>query len=344
VPWQTVAVLRRPTLLTSLLLGGALVLGGCSSSLLGDLGDVPSSQASAAPVQVSGAVGEPPSLTYEQPYDVVRPGARTVWPGSGEPVVEGEPVLLNMYAEDGRDGSVVSSTYIDAPAWYTMSPEALGSNLYDTLRGQKVGARMLLVEEDDGVPVILVVDVLPTRAAGTEVTVADGLPAVERDTTGEPTVRVPAKQKPPADLQVQPLLRGSGPQVQVGQVVTMRFTAVRWSDGEQFDTTWTPGTRPQSATVGIGQLVDGLDQGLVEQTVGSQVMLVVPPGLGYGGTSSDLADETLVYVVDILDSHFQVTEEDTPGEGRGDDGGDPEKASGEQSGTDAAGSDDSKEG
>ncbi|MFC8597367.1 FKBP-type peptidyl-prolyl cis-trans isomerase [Isoptericola sp. NPDC057191] len=328
-------MLRRLTLLLALLLGGSLVLGGCGSSLLGGLGDGPSSQPSVAPVQVSGAVGEPPALHYEQPYDVVRPGARTVWPGSGDAVVDDEPVLLNMYAENGRDGTVISSTYIDAPAWYTMSPESLGSNLYDTLRGQKVGARMLLVEEDDGVPVILVVDVLPTRASGVEVPVADGLPTVARADDGTPTVRVPAKGAPPEDLQVQPLLRGTGPQVQVGQVVTMRFTAVRWSDGKQFDTTWTPGTRPQSATIGIGQLVDGLDQGLVEQTVGSQVLLVVPPSLGYGGTSSDLAGETLVYVVDILDAHFQVTEDESTGKSagksQGDDGGEPEQQPGDDS-------------
>ena len=318
-------MLRRLTLLISLLLGGVLVLGGCGSSVLEDLGTRPSAASSAAPVQVSGAVGEPPALEYERPYDVVQAGARTVWPGSGEPVVDGEPVLLNMYAEDGRDGTVISSTYIDAPGWYTMSPESLGSNLYDTLRGQKVGARMLLLEQDDGVPVILVVDVLPTHAAGAEVRAAKGLPTVERGDGGAPSVTVPKKTDPPADLQVQPLVRGTGPQVQVGQVVTMRFTAVRWSDGRQFDTTWTAGTRPQSATIGIGQLVDGLDQGLIEQTVGSQVLLVVPPSLGYGGTSSDLADETLVYVVDILDAHFQVTEDESTGKGKGDDGGDPEK-------------------
>jgi peptidylprolyl isomerase len=36
------------------------------------------------------------------------------------------------------------------------------------------------------------------------------------------------------------------------------------------------------------------------------VLLVVPPHLGYGGTSSDLAGETLVYVVDILGAHRQA--------------------------------------
>lgn len=313
---------RRPSPLLVPLLGGVLVLGGCGSAALGDL-SAASETPSQAPVQVIGTVGEPPALDYAQPYDVARPGARTIWPGAGEPVTDGEPVLLNMYAEDGRDGSVISSTFIDAPAWYTMSPESLGGNLYETLRGQRVGARLLLVEEDQGVPVILVIDVLPTKASGTVRKPAEGLPTVVRADDGTPSVRVPDDAKPPEELVVQPLVRGSGPQVQVGQVVTIRFTAVRWADGDVFDSTWTPGTRPQSATIGIGQLVDGLDQGLVEQAVGSQVMLVVPPALGYGGTSSPLADQTLVYVVDVLDAHFQVTEEEavagatTPG----DDGG-----------------------
>jgi peptidylprolyl isomerase len=137
-------------------------------------------------------------------------------------------------------------------------------------------------------------------------------------------VRIPGDTKPPEDLVVQPVVRGSGPQVQVGQVVTVRFTAVRWSDGKTFDSTWTAGTRPQSATVGIGQLVDGLDQGLVEQTVGSQVMIVVPPRLGYGGTSSKLADQTLVYVVDILDTHYQVTEEESVADPEGGDDSAPD--------------------
>ncbi|MCA5893539.1 FKBP-type peptidyl-prolyl cis-trans isomerase [Isoptericola sp. NEAU-Y5] len=299
---------RRATPLLALLLGSTLALTGCSSSVLREL--TPTQTPSQAPVQVSGAVGEPPSLDYGEPYTVVQPGSRTIWPGTGHPVADGEPVLLNMHAEDGTDGAVISSTFMDAPAWYTMSPESLGSNLYDTLRGQRVGARLLLVEEDGGVPVILVIDVLPTRAAGNEVPTVEGLPEVERADDGTPYVKIPEDAKAPGDLVVQPLVRGSGPQVQVGQVVTMRFTAVRWSDGRAFDSTWEAGARPQSATIGIGQLIEGLDEGLLEQTVGSQVMIVVPPSLGYGGTSSDLADQTLVYVVDILDTHFQVTDAD----------------------------------
>ena len=45
-----------------------------------------------------------------------------------------------------------------------------------------------------------------------------------------------------------------------------------------------------------------LDQGLAGQTVGSQVLLVVPPDNGYGDQASDTipANSTLIFVVDIL--------------------------------------------
>ncbi len=54
----------------------------------------------------------------------------------------------------------------------------------------------------------------------------------------------------------------------------------------------------------LSGVVAGWTQGLSGQTVGSQVLLVIPPALGYGEKSdtntNELAGETLVFVVDIL--------------------------------------------
>ncbi|MEG3613792.1 FKBP-type peptidyl-prolyl cis-trans isomerase [Isoptericola haloaureus] len=308
---------RRPPLLVAVL-AVLLMLAGCSTPVWDRV--APTQVPSQTPVQVSGPQGEPPALQYPQPYQVVQSGSRTLWPGTGDPLEPGQQVLLHMYAEDGRDGSVISSTYLDAPAWYTFDADSLGQNVYDSLRGKRVGARVLVVEQDGDVPVVLVVDVLPTRATGDVVEPVEGLPTVVRDPDGSPTVLV-GDGDPPGQLVVQPLIRGGGPQVEVGQVVTARYMAVRWSDGRVVDTSWEPGVAPQSATIGIGRLIEGWDQGLLEQSVGSQVMLVVPPHLGYGGTGSELADETLVYVIDILDARFQVAQ-DAPAPEGGEQGSD----------------------
>jgi peptidylprolyl isomerase len=291
-----------------LALVAALVLGACEEPE--DAVQTPLNTA----VEVAGSAGQPPALTYRAPLDVPQTRSEVVWPGTGRELVEDGPLLLNLYAQDARDGTVLQNTYTDAPQWFTLSDESVGDDLADLLRGRRVGARLLLVEEDEGVPVVLVADVLPTRADGEEVAPAEGMPAVTRAEDGAPTVTVPADTPPPSDLTVQPLVRGAGRQVEAGQVVTVRYTGVRWSDGGVFDSSWSADAAPSSVMIGIGEVIEGWDQGLLEQSVGSQVLLVVPPDLGYGGTASPLAEETLVYVVDILDAHFPVTAEEAAGE------------------------------
>ena len=289
-----------------------VAMTACSpASLPVDVGPAPTSSASQAPLQVTGASGTPPTLEYDKPFVVVQSGSRMVWPGTGDVLERDDPVLLNLYAQDGRDGTELQNTFRTAPAAYTMTEQSLGNHLYEALEGRRVGTRLSLMEEQDGVPVLLVVDVLPARAAGAEEEPpGKELPQVSLDDLGAPAVRIPRGVEPPSDLVVQPLVRGTGPQVQAGQILTVEFTAVRWSDGTVVDTTWTEGTPPQSAEIGIGRLVEGWDQGLLEQTVGSQVMLVVPPQNGYANTKSRLAGETMVYMVDILDAHKAVAEEE----------------------------------
>ena len=61
-----------------------------------------------------------------------------------------------------------------------------------------------------------------------------------------------------------------------------------------------------SFSIGVGKVISGWDLGLVGQTVGSQVILVIPPDQGYGAEGYDSAGikgtDTLVFVIDILDA------------------------------------------
>ncbi len=107
---------------------------------------------------------------------------------------------------------------------------------------------------------------------------------------------------PPTELVVQPLITGTGPAVESGQNVTFQYSGWLW-DGTPFDSSWENGS-PFTTTIGAGQVIQGWDQGLVGQPVGSQVLLVIPPALGYGDTEQGAipAGSTLVFVVDILDA------------------------------------------
>ncbi|WP_307816022.1 FKBP-type peptidyl-prolyl cis-trans isomerase [Myceligenerans indicum] len=367
-------MIRR--LLAVLISAGVLATAtACApASLPLEIGPATTATASQAPLDVDGEPGQVPQLTYDKPFEVVRPGSRTIWPGTGDLLERDGPVLLNLYAEDGRDGGELQNTFRTSPASYTMSEASLGNHLFAALSGKRAGARVMLVEADtadggpaggepgtgepaeggdaqdgaggeepgesgsaeqepgesgpagaepdesesesesegESVPVVLVVDVLPTRASGTELPDPPAeLPQVSRDELGAPTVRIPRGAKPPGTLEVVPLVRGRGPQVAKGEVITVELQAVAWGDGglregEVVESTWEDGVPPRSAQVGIGALIEGWDAGLVQQPVGSQVMLVVPPGMAYAGTKSPLAGETLVYVIDILDAHKPV--------------------------------------
>ena len=96
----------------------------------------------------------------------------------------------------------------------------------------------------------------------------------------------------------QDLIKGKGAEVKDTQTVVAHYTG--WLlDGTQFDSSWDRGT-PSSFS--LDEVIAGWKQGLAGHTVGSHVLLVVPPDLGYGNKDSGKipANSTLVFVVDIL--------------------------------------------
>ncbi|WP_116948709.1 FKBP-type peptidyl-prolyl cis-trans isomerase [Jiangella endophytica] len=61
--------------------------------------------------------------------------------------------------------------------------------------------------------------------------------------------------------------------------------------------------RGSAASFSLNQVIDGWKEGLAGQTVGSRVLLSIPPDQGYGAQEGhDLQNDTLVFVVDIVDS------------------------------------------
>ncbi|MGN8244513.1 FKBP-type peptidyl-prolyl cis-trans isomerase [Cellulomonas soli] len=256
-------------------------------------------------VTLTGDPGTQPTITLPTtPFELTGTVARVVDEGTGADIEDGQVLVVHYVSVAGTDGSVVSETYTSTPTTITMG-DGIVTALRDALEGQKVGVRILLGRgATDGTQVLSleVTDArtIPDRAEGEAVAPVDGLPTVTLADDGEPSITA-ATGTAPTELVVQPLITGAGPAVASGQTVTVHYSGWLW-DGTAFDSSW--GADPISVTLGAGQVIDGWDQGLVGQTVGSQVLLVIPPSLGYGDTETGSipAGSTLVFVVDILDA------------------------------------------
>ena len=112
----------------------------------------------------------------------------------------------------------------------------------------------------------------------------------------------PIDGPPPADLVVEDITVGDGPEARTGQLVEVHYVGVAHSTGEEFDASWNSGETFRFP-LGGGRVIAGWDQGVAGMRVGGRRRLVIPPHLGYGDRGAGgviKPGETLVFVVDLL--------------------------------------------
>jgi peptidylprolyl isomerase len=109
-----------------------------------------------------------------------------------------------------------------------------------------------------------------------------------------------ASGDPPTELIQKDIKVGTGPAAKDGDKVTVNYVGKNWSDNQEFDTSW--GKQAFDFTLGEGGVIKGWDQGVVGMKKGGRRLLIIPPDLGYGaqGQGSIPANETLVFVVDLV--------------------------------------------
>jgi peptidylprolyl isomerase len=317
----------RPVLprLAAALAVPVLLLTGCANA---DSPSASSSGTSASKaldsITVSGDVGTKPKVTLKsKPTALASSGSKVITKGSGAEVTKGQEVTVDYLLLNGKDGSEADTSFGKSPATFTADPAQLLPGLANGMIGKTIGSRVLIgIAPKDGFPggqgneqlgfgkddaLIFVLDLktavtpLP-KATGDPVTPAKGLPTVKEDAKGVPVVTVP-KTAAPKKLVVQPLIKGKGAVVKAGQTITAAYVGVIYGTGKQFDSSYTSGV-PLKQRIGVGALVPGFDKGIVGQTVGSRMLLVLPPDEGYGKAGNAQAGikgtDTLVFVVDLL--------------------------------------------
>jgi len=100
---------------------------------------------------------------------------------------------------------------------------------------------------------------------------------------------------------------GTGTEAVAGNVLTVNYTGWLYDPtqtdlkGLVFDSSVT--TTPFVFQLGVGQVIQGWDQGLVGMKIGGIRKLVIPSSLGYGGVRNHSIPPfaTLVFEIELLD-------------------------------------------
>ena len=314
--------MRRAAALAFLPLIAAAAIVGCGSSS--------SSSSSAAgadtnkSVTATGSFGKEPKVTIPAEKGAGPLYTKTVIQGTGATLTTSESLVGNyaVYDWSGKTHKLLGSTYSGGVP--TLFAGQLLPGLEKALIGQKMGSRVLAVmppkdaygtsgnsqlgvgASDTVVFVIDMIKEVSNTANATGKQVSDGGGALPTVTAGSPAkgpaITIP-KTAAPKTLQVKTLIKGTGPAVKKGQLLVAQYTGENYRTKSVFDSSWSR-SAPAGFAIGLGQVIPGWDKGLVGQTVGSRVLLVVPPADGYGSSGNTQAGinptDTLVFVVDII--------------------------------------------
>jgi FKBP-type peptidyl-prolyl cis-trans isomerase len=102
-------------------------------------------------------------------------------------------------------------------------------------------------------------------------------------------------------VQVEVLKEGTGSSPKTGQVVTVHYTG--WlTDSTKFDSS-VDRKQPFTYQFGVGQVIQGWDDGVATMKVGGKSKFTIPPELGYGGRGAGGVippNATLVFEVELL--------------------------------------------
>jgi len=305
----------------------ALLLAGCTTGADPAPTDAPSVSATPTTclepgaesdsVRVSGGFGEKPSIELAAPLAAETSQQTVVVAGKGPSTEVGDVVRVAITVFDAESGAELSTAGYtgDSGEQLTISGQFYVPGIEGALSCARAGSRTVTVasaaDMQPATPgtaapnpaAVIVVDtfsLVPTSATGEPQAAVEGFPEVTLADDGRPTVTIPDAD-PPTDLRIEVLKKGDGEVVPDPANVTVQYQGVTWRTGEVFDESWGRGS---VASFSTDQVVSGFAEAMIGQTVGSQVVVIVPPADGYGDAGEPGAEieptDTLVFVIDIL--------------------------------------------
>jgi peptidylprolyl isomerase len=320
----------RKLIATMAIAGLALAIAGCTATppkVTGCAAAQPGAVSRA--VSVSGEYGKDPQVTASFPVATPKTTQRSVISsGTGAVVHAGDRVALDFEVYDGTSGKVITSTRFEGqPVTFTLTAASkVIPGIIDTVACARVGSRIVgVIPPSQGFgkagsaklgigatdPLVMITDVVsiqpaPPKPLSTPRGIAQsplpGFPTVTVSTKGVPKVSIPANAAP-AKFQVETLIDGDGPKVPTDVNVIVDYQALNWRTGKIVSgrDTWLTG---HTASFNTGVSIAGFARAVEGQHVGSRVLVVIPPSLGYGSAGQPqlgiAGTDDLVFLIDIL--------------------------------------------
>lgn len=312
---------RHVSTLAAIAAFGVLGLGlsACTTGNPRDCVPVVESGSASSTVSAPGDFGDAPDIEFPTPLISDGVQATTLIEGDGPVVQEGQYILSQVNILNGTTGESISASAYDAdnPTAFLFDQLTI-PGLADGIQCQRAGARVAVtlpgdvafpdggtpqgMTTDDSLVVVMdVVDSITAHAHGTINASQSGFPSVVRATDGRPGITFNGSE-PPTEYGVSTLIAGDGEgTVADGDDVLLQYTGVVWNGDAPFDSSWENG-QPSVLTASEDSVIPGFARALVGATVGDQLVVVIPPDLGYGDTEqgSIPAGSTLVFVIDVL--------------------------------------------
>ncbi|GCB50921.1 FKBP-type peptidyl-prolyl cis-trans isomerase [Streptomyces sp. NL15-2K] len=267
--------------------------------------------------------GEKPTVAKGSGAPSKQLAVKTLVAGSGKTVAENDYIQAHYLGQVWDTAKVFDNSYDrKTPVLIQLAAGSIFDGWRYGLAGKKTGSRVELAvpptwgygpqgNPQAGVKgtdtLVFVIDVQETfngksSAKGTEVAQdAADVPKVGTNTDGKaPSIEIP-KADAPTKLVANYVIEGDGDEVAADSTVLVQYKGVLWDTGKEFDSTY---SRNALTSFSLQQVVKGWAQGLTGKKVGSRVLIVIPPDLGYGDKppagSGIKKDSTLVFSVDIL--------------------------------------------
>ncbi len=106
---------------------------------------------------------------------------------------------------------------------------------------------------------------------------------------------------PMSQLKIEDLKIGTGPAVKSGDTVIINYVGTL-ENGTKFDSSYDR-HQPFETQIGVGQVIEGWDKGVIGMQVGGKRRLTIPPEMGYGAQGAGNLippNATLIFEVELV--------------------------------------------